>query len=119
MRALDRLRGPAIEAAGKDESGVGLLGRIFQFLIWLLLLSWVIWLVRRIFAAPKDSRNQQSQVPSGREPRRLFRDPVCGTHVSPEISYSLEESGQVIHFCSVACRERYQASQRHAAGGSA
>jgi len=119
MRALDHSGGPATRAAEENERGVGLLGRIFQFLIWLLLLSWVIWLVRRIFAAPKDSRNQQSQVPSGREPRRLFRDPVCGTHVSPEISYSLEESGQVIHFCSVACRERYQASQRHAAGGSA
>ena len=98
---------------------MGLLGRIFQFLIWLLLLSWVFWLVRRIFAGPKHSRNQQSQVPSGREPRRLYRDPVCGTHVSPEISYSLEESGQVIHFCSVACRERYQASLPRAAGGSA
>jgi len=116
MRALDHSGGPATRAAEENERGVGLLGRIFQFLIWLLLLSWVFWLVRRIFAAPRDSRKQQSQVPAAPESRRLFRDPVCGTHVSPEISCSLEESGQVVHFCSVACRERYQASQRHAAG---
>ena len=116
MRALDHSGGPATRAAEENGRGVGLLGRIFQFLIWLLLLSWVVWLVRRIFAAPKDSRKQQSQVPAAPESRRLFRDPVCGTHVSSEISYSLEETGQVVHFCSVACRERYQASQRRAAG---
>jgi len=119
MRALDHSGGPATRAAEENERGMGLLGRIFQFLIWLLLLSWVFWLVRRIFAPPRDSRKQQSQVPAAPESRRLFRDPVCGTHVSQEISYSLEESGQVVHFCSVACREKYQSSSRRAAGSRA
>lgn len=119
MRALALSRGLAREAAGEKERGVGFLGRVFQFLIWLLLLSWLFWLVRRVFSGPKDSRSRPSQVPPGSEPKRLYRDPVCGTHVSPEISFSLEESGQVVHFCSVACRERYQASQRRASGGRA
>jgi len=98
---------------------VGFLGRIFQFLIWLLLLSWLLWLVRRVFAGSRESRSRQSQAPPGSEPKRLFRDPVCGTHVSTEISFSLEDSGQVIHFCSASCREKYQSASRRAAGNRA
>jgi Cu+-exporting ATPase len=45
----------------------------------------------------------------------LRRDPVCGMFVSPEISFTLEHSGQVHHFCSAACRERFQSSLPRAA----
>jgi len=45
----------------------------------------------------------------------LQRDPVCGTHVSPEISFPFEQQDQVIHFCSAECRARYQQSSQRAA----
>jgi len=45
----------------------------------------------------------------------LHRDPWCGTHVSPEISFPLQQAGQVMHFCSAECRTRYQQSSQRAA----
>jgi len=49
-----------------------------------------------------------SAQPAGLSPAiRLYRDPICGTYVSPEISVKSEKSGQIIHFCSVECRERH------------
>jgi YHS domain-containing protein len=45
----------------------------------------------------------------------LHRDPLCGTHISPEISFPLEQAGQVLHFCSAECRARYVQSSRRAA----
>ena len=45
----------------------------------------------------------------------LHRDPWCGTHVLPEISFPLEQAGQVVHFCSAECRTRYQQSSQRAA----
>ena len=48
-------------------------------------------------------------------PVALQRDPYCGTYVSPEISFPLEQSGQVLHFCSAECRARFQANAKRAA----
>src|ERR1700722_17410121 len=45
----------------------------------------------------------------------LHRDPWCGTYVSPEISFPLQQPGQVLHFCSAECRSRYQGASQHAA----
>ena len=45
----------------------------------------------------------------------LHRDPWCGTYVSPEISFPLEQAGQVLHFCSAECRARYERSSQRAA----
>jgi len=37
--------------------------------------------------------------------------------VSPEISFTLEQAGQVHHFCSDECRERFKSSLPRAASG--
>ena len=75
------------------------------------------WLVRKLVAAllgnaaPVSAPRQdpsQSAIP-------LHRDPWCGTYVSPEISFPLEQAGQVFHFCSAECRTRYQQSSQRAA----
>jgi YHS domain-containing protein len=39
----------------------------------------------------------------------LHQDPVCGTYVAAGSSYHKIVKGQVFHFCSEACRDRYQA----------
>jgi YHS domain-containing protein len=49
------------------------------------------------------------------KPKPLFRDPMCGTFVSADISYPLELQGESLHFCSVECRDRFQAAQPRAA----
>jgi YHS domain-containing protein len=76
------------------------------------------WVARKLFAQILGSAKQPS-VPSARETRNaipLHRDPWCGTYVSSEISVPLEQSGQVLHFCSQECRARYQGSAKRAAG---
>ncbi len=44
--------------------------------------------------------------------RRLVRDPVCGTHVDETLSVPLREGGELLHFCSPACRDAYAANVR-------
>jgi YHS domain-containing protein len=37
----------------------------------------------------------------------LKRDPVCGTYVSTAVSVKRTVKGEVLHFCSEECRNRY------------
>ncbi|HWX38741.1 MAG TPA: hypothetical protein VNY09_05840 [Candidatus Sulfotelmatobacter sp.] len=75
------------------------------------------WVVRKLFAHVLGNARQGS-APTPRETRSavpLHRDPWCGTYVSSEISFPLEQSGQVLHFCSDECRARYRGTARRAA----
>lgn len=38
----------------------------------------------------------------------LKRDPVCGTYVPAATSVKRTVRGQVVHFCSEACSQKYQ-----------
>jgi YHS domain-containing protein len=102
------------------------LARIVKFLFWLLIVSWSVALLRRVLArmvrgtmptqvdqnaassavgagVGPASGNTQSEVPA----RRLVRDPVCGTHVAEVLAVPLREGGELVHFCSLACRDKY------------
>jgi YHS domain-containing protein len=99
------------------------LGKAMRFLIWVLIVSWSVALLRRLVrwmlretmpaqmdqdanggasvgAAPGDAR-------SGMSARKLVRDPVCGMHVAEELSIPLREGGELLHFCSKECQDRY------------
>jgi YHS domain-containing protein len=116
------------------------LARIFRFLFWLLVVSWSVALLRRVLAwmlrgampaAQTDeeaaaagsaaeagvaagSANTDSRVAA----RRLVRDPVCGMHVAEVLAVPLRESGELLHFCSLACRDKFvNGRQRMAANG--
>jgi YHS domain-containing protein len=39
----------------------------------------------------------------------LQQDPVCGTYVAIDSSFKKVSNGQVIHFCSQECRDKYRA----------
>jgi hypothetical protein len=113
------------------------LARIVKFLFWLLIVSWSVALLRRVLAwmvrgampAQTDQDATGSAVDAGvgagsREAqsafaaRRLVRDPVCGMHVAEVLAVPLRESGELVHFCSVACRDKYvNSTQRMAANG--
>jgi len=78
------------------------------------------WMMRKLLAkalgtsgAPAPAMPQPQT--GGQHPVALQRDPYCGTYVSPEISFPLEQSGQVLHFCSAECRARYQSNSQRAA----
>jgi len=91
------------------KRGVGILGRILRFLLWVLVIWWAAWLVKKLIGRQmRSGARRSSGFPGKPEAKPLRRDPVCGTYVSPEISLTLEHAGQVHHFCSAECRERFQ-----------
>jgi YHS domain-containing protein len=45
-----------------------------------------------------------ASVPSGGE---LKKDPVCGTYISTTTSVKKTSAGQILHFCSTSCRDKY------------
>ena len=105
------------------------LARIFRFLFWLLVVSWSVALLRRVLAwmlpgaMPAAQTDQHvaaagSAADAGVAARRLVRDPVCGMHVAEVLAVPLRESGELVHFCSLACRDKYvNGRQRMLANG--
>ncbi len=53
------------------------------------------------------SARRQRGVPSVQAGGELKKDPVCGTYVSTATSLTRTVNGQVVHFCSKACSDRY------------
>jgi len=99
--------------------------RIFRLLFWLLVISWSAWLLRRVFGSLlQNTANQQQRANASAEPqspnltRRLVRDPVCGMHVDETLSIPMREGDQLLHFCSIGCRDAYVvSSKKFAASG--
>jgi len=88
-----------------------------RFLFWVLIVSWSVALLRRLVSWML--RGAVSPVPSSAEPaadgaaaRKLVRDPVCGVHVAEVLAIPLRQDGELLHFCSTACRDQYVASAR-------
>jgi hypothetical protein len=50
---------------------------------------------------PHDMRAPERPVP-------MVRDPVCGTFVLPDRAVTLSDGRQRVHFCSIACRDKYR-----------
>jgi YHS domain-containing protein len=96
------------------------LARVLRFLVWLLVLSWGLRLLRRIVGGML--RNDQAPVPQSADSadgttapsaaRRLVRDPVCGMHVDETLSIPLQEGSELLHFCSPTCRDTYAMKAR-------
>jgi YHS domain-containing protein len=104
------------------------LGRIFKFLFWVLIVSWSVALLRRVLAwmlrgampaqAEQDAAGAGvagGDTQSGVAARRLVRDPVCGMHVAEVLAVPMRESGELVHFCSTACRDKYVSETRRMA----
>jgi YHS domain-containing protein len=92
--------------------------RIFRFLFWLLVISWGVRLLRRLVAwilygaasAPQQTVDAAPAEQTQALPRRLVRDPVCGMHVDETRAIPFREGGELLHFCSIACRDAYALS---------
>jgi YHS domain-containing protein len=50
---------------------------------------------------------QAAQAPTGGE---LKKDPVCGTYVSAGAAVTKRVNGELVHFCSAECRDKYRAT---------
>jgi hypothetical protein len=106
---------PTIGVTANKDS-MNLISRVIRFLFWLLVLSWSVALLRRLVAwmlrgGTAAQPTQGVDVAGGSEAvgvaRRLVRDPVCGAHVAEVLAIPLREGGELLHFCSIACRDEY------------
>jgi len=88
--------------------------------MWLIFISWSVWLLRRLVGwVLRDAATSAPQAADASSPtettvaaRRLVRDPVCGMHVDETLSIPLQEEGELLHFCSPACRDAYAGNVR-------
>jgi hypothetical protein len=95
------------------------IARVFRFLFWLLVVSWSVALLKKLVAWMVRGAAQRAESASQHDPeisqpqstvgtsRRLVRDPVCGAHVAEVLAIPLREGGELVHFCSVQCRDQY------------
>lgn len=100
------------------------LSRIVRFLFWLVVVSWSVWLLRRVFGSLNDTASspEAAKGTASRQPlnsaRRLVRDPVCGMYIDETFSIPMREGDELLHFCSIACRDAYVvSSKKFAANG--
>ncbi|SPF31728.1 TRASH domain protein [Candidatus Sulfopaludibacter sp. SbA4] len=75
----------------------------------------VFWLVRSalksLFASFQSGgvpQNRPQQPPPVSVGGELKKDPVCGTYVSTAASITRSVNGELLHFCSKECRDKYR-----------
>ncbi len=93
-----------------------LLARIFEVLMVLAMIRAALGVVIRVFRGMGADRATTPQ-PAARKTvtdsdgaasaTLLHQDPVCGTYVAAGSSLRKICNGQVYHFCSEACRDKY------------
>jgi hypothetical protein len=97
------------------------ISRVIRFLFWLLIVSWSVALLKRLVGwmlrGGTSMQQQGPDVAGGSEAtgisRRLVRDPVCGAYVAEVMAIPLREGGEVLHFCSIQCRDEYMFANRN------
>lgn len=117
--------------------------RVMRYLLWVLVLSWSMWLLKKALgwmlrqavgpgaqtaggfgnpgSGPANARSQAvggGASQEGLPARKLVRDPVCGVYLAEVLAIPLRAEGELLHFCSTACRDKYGVQvQRRAANG--
>lgn len=81
--------------------------RLIQLLSWIIL----IYIGYRIVKGFLASREKETPSPDTTPPREeTFQDPVCGVYVTEDDAVIGRHEGKRIHFCSMACLEKYRES---------
>ena len=79
---------------------------------YLLLAIFLITLLRYVIGTVMKGLSDLVQPRESRRPVELAgelrKDPVCGTFVSTATSLKKTVRGEVVHFCSSACRDKYK-----------
>jgi YHS domain-containing protein len=93
---------------------MGFFGRLIRFVFWVLIVSWGIKLVGRLFSgtsqpAARGGSSATADDPAARG-KRLVKDPVCGMHLAEELSLPISANGETQYFCSEECRSKYENS---------
>lgn len=89
------------------------LARMIRFLFWVVIVSWGVRLAGRLISGlVQPDRTHEPMQPAGdlnsdQAARLLVRDPVCGVHIAEVLAIPLRTNGELLHFCSLACRDSY------------
>jgi YHS domain-containing protein len=88
---------------------------LFRFILLLVFFaiarSVVVTIMRAVSQAMRPGLPRQpAQSQAVRSAGDLIKDPVCGTFVAEASSVKKTVNGEVVHFCSAACRDRYKAA---------
>ena len=81
---------------------------LLPLLVFALLRSFFrsLFPARRDVSRPAPTPSQPDVVAGG----ELKKDPVCGTYVSTGASVTRTVNGQLLHFCSKECRDKFRAA---------
>ncbi len=87
---------------------------VLYLLISIFLITFLRFVIGIIGKAFSEFVQPSQPNSSGPQPRpreivgELKRDPVCGTYVAAATSVKKTVGGEVLHFCSEACRDKYK-----------
>jgi YHS domain-containing protein len=88
-----------------------MLRNAFRLIIFLAVAFFIRRVIQMIMGEfSKLSQEEKASSPPRGQPTtgELKKDPVCGTFVAVASSIKRDVDGQVVHFCSTACRDKYQ-----------
>jgi YHS domain-containing protein len=87
---------------------LSILARLILLVIAISVIRSAVNFVQRLWAGAQQPRAvRHASAASGDTATMLQQDPVCGTYVAVDSSLKRIVSGQVVHFCSAECRDRY------------
>jgi YHS domain-containing protein len=93
---------------------MGFFGGLIRLVLWVLIVSWVIKLVGRLFSGTSQPAARGGSSATADDPavrgKRLVKDPICGMHLAEELSLTLSANGETQYFCSQECRAKYENS---------
>ena len=84
---------------------------VFRLFLVFIAAVFVRRVVQLIFQGFSQASRDSGAPPPESRPQlggELKKDPVCGTFVAVASSIKKTVDGEVVHFCSTACRDKYQ-----------
>jgi YHS domain-containing protein len=81
--------------------------RFFLLILVFAALRYLVGLFSKAFTTVARSERKAESPQPATSSGELKRDPVCGTFVAVGSSIKRTVNGEVIHFCSSDCRDKY------------
>jgi YHS domain-containing protein len=82
--------------------------RLIIVFVGVVLVRHLIMLAIRAFSQMTGMATRPPSAPREQSGGELKKDPVCGTFVAVASSIKTTINGEIIHFCSTACRDKYR-----------
>jgi len=89
------------------------LARLIRFLFWVVIVAWGMRFAGRFISGllqpgrMRDPLKPTGDSNAGQSGRLLVRDPICGVHIAEVLAIPLRTNGELLHFCSLTCRDAY------------